>query len=217
MAHKLSTAIMALGIAAAASTPALAGPRDIPNSTLESVNQPVVQREDYAIDLATYGGGVPNSELARLADWFGSLGVSYGDQISVDQGGYGDPRVAQDVARVAADYGLLISAGAPMTAGPVQPGTARVVVSRAFASVPGCPNWADAADIGNRITTASNYGCAINSNFASMVANPNDLVLGQTGLAGGDAASANKAIKAYRERPPTGQNGQLKTEATGGK
>ena len=77
---------------------------------------------------------------------------------------------------------------------------------------PGCPIW-DATEVGARHTTSPNYGCAVNSNLAAMIADPNDLVLGQEGSLDGDAATASKAIKTYREKAPTGA-GPLKAEKT---
>ena len=58
-------------------------------------------------------------------------------------GAYCRPARGQ-VAQVAGEYGMLVQPGAPVTAGAVQPGTVRVVVSRRRAEVPGCPNWSAA-------------------------------------------------------------------------
>ena len=211
---KITAAALVLAVAMAASGPARAGER---NPTVNSVNQPVVERVDYVIDLAAAGNGVPDSELYRLAGWFEGLQLGYGDAVSVDVGGYGNERARQDVSGVAAEYGLLIRRGAPVTAGAVEPGTVRVIVSRSEASVPGCPNWEETGEIGSRVTTSSNYGCAVNSNLAMMVADPNDLVLGQVGSSSGDAATATKAIKLYRESKPTGAQGLKETITKGGK
>ncbi|MDP8913788.1 MAG: CpaD family pilus assembly protein [Pseudomonadota bacterium] len=216
MAQTKTVAVtLALGIALAASAPALAQGRLGRNPTVNSVHQPVVQRTDYVIDLAA-GNDVPDSELYRLANWFDTLQLRYGDRIFVD-GGYGSERARQQIAGVAAEYGLLLSEGTPVTAGGVQPGMVRVVVSRQVASVPGCPNWQEAGDIGMRITTGTNYGCAVNSNLAAMIANPEDLVLGQVGVGSGDAATASKAIKQYRTMPPTGAQGLKETVTKGSK
>ena len=209
---KVTAAALSLAVALA-SAPAIAQER---NASLDSVNQPVVQRVDYVIDLSSTGAGVPDSELYRLADWFQSLDLGYGDAVSVDTGGgYVDERARQDVGGVAAEYGLLLSSGAPITSGSVAPGTVRVIVSRSEASVPSCPNWKDAKEMGTRVTTSSNYGCAVNSNLASMIADPNDLVLGQAGSSSSNAATASKAIKLYRETQPTGAQG-LKDQVTKG-
>ena len=46
------------------------------NTTLYSVNQPVVQRTDYVLDLATGPEGVAATEIARLHGWFQGLQVA---------------------------------------------------------------------------------------------------------------------------------------------
>lgn len=181
------------------------------NPSLYSIHQPVVQPTDYVLHLAVPGGGLPAHEADRLDAWFQGLEVGYGDRISIDEaGGYGDPRLRDDIAAVAAPYGLLVSQGTPITAGAVQPGSVRIVVSRMTASVPGCPDWGYAKRPGGPSTTDSNYGCAINSNLAAMIADPADLVLGQVGA--GDARVGTKAVKAYRDRIPTGVSGTVKSE-----
>ncbi len=179
------------------------------NRSLDSVNQPVVQRTDYVVDLQTAGDGLPAGERGRLNSWFASLGVGYGDKVWVD----GDDSARDDVARVAADYGLLLSEGAPVTAGTVPPGSVRVVVSRSTAHVPDCPAGANRQ---GPSTTSSNYGCSVNSNWAAMVANPSDLVLGQAGAAGGNTDTGTKAIKVYRDAIPTGTKGLSATSTRGG-
>jgi pilus assembly protein CpaD len=189
------------------------------NTTLYSVNQPVVQRTDFVIDLATGPGGVPATEIGRLHGWFEGLQIGYGDRIAIDEpaGGYADGTVREAVADAAGRYGLLVSDQAPMTEGEIQPGTVRVVVSRTTASVPNCPNW-DRQARGGLSTTSSNYGCAVNSNIAAMIADPNDLVLGQTGSGTADPAATSRAIRSYRDAVPTGTRGlQQNTSTQGGR
>jgi len=172
---------------------------------VESVNVPVVSRSDYALDLAAPGGSLPSSEAGRLDGWFRSLQLGYGDSIYVD--GPDAYSARADVARVAGQYGLLVSNGAPVTAGAVQPGTVRVVVSRARASVPGCPNWSVPSQPNLQNASMSNYGCAVNSNLAAMVADPVDLVSGREGSGVGDTQTATKAVESYRSATPTGKSG----------
>ena len=84
--------IKSLLLLAAAGTALAAAPADArrkphgPEHGLDSLNQPVVQRTDYVIDLGTAGNGVADREVGRLADWFESLRVGYGDRIAVDTG-----------------------------------------------------------------------------------------------------------------------------------
>jgi pilus assembly protein CpaD len=210
-----SSALLALAGAVSACGPVTNGITPISNPSLYSANQPVVQRTDYVLDLASTGAGLPLSERARLSDWFETLQLGYGDRISIDEaGGYADARGRQDVADVAAEYGLLLQDGAPITAGAVQPGAVRVIVSRTVASVPGCPIWEDEL-VGAPERTSTNYGCATNSNLAAMIADPNDLVLGQIGRGSGDAADAAKSVGVYRNRTPSGTGGALKSESKG--
>jgi pilus assembly protein CpaD len=187
------------------------------NTTIYSTNQPVVQRTDYVLDLATGPEGVSPAEIGRLNGWFQGLQIAYGDRITIDEpaGGYSDGTVREAVAEAAGRYGILVGNDAPMTEGEIQPGTVRVVVSRTTASVPNCPNW-DGQSRGGLTATSSNYGCAINSNLAAMVADPNDLVLGQTGSGTADPAASTRAIRSYRESAPTGTRGLQQTTTTQG-
>lgn len=186
---------------------------------LESAHQPIVSRTDYSFDLATAGYGLAPGEDARLAGWLASMRVGYGDTITVDDptGGAG---VRDQIAAQAAGRGLLLADTAPVTTGPVAPGTIRVVVSRATARVPDCPNFEreDGATPNFTGRTSSNYGCGVNATLAQMVANPVDLVRGQPGSDTLGPATAVKAIDAYRKAAPSGAGGQnLKSETTGGK
>lgn len=191
------------------------------NRGLESVHQPVVSRNDYALDVATSGDRLAPGEEQRLAGWMGSLRLGYGDQVAIDDpnaaGGRNGGGVRDDVAREVARYGLLVSDDAPLTNAPVTPGTVRVVVSRMQASVPGCPDFSRVRGPDFEGHTGSNHGCAINSNLAAMVANPTDLVRGQSGNGIADTATSGKAIDLYRKAIPTGAGGSaVKSESSKG-
>ncbi len=207
-----------LGIGAAGCAPVVDQISAASNPSLYSVHQPVVQRTDYVFDVSAGGGEISSSEQARLDAWFASIGLRYGDTVTVDEpAGYENARARADVANVAARYGLLLADGPPVTAGAVQPGALRVIASRATASVPGCPVWNN-LDITPVNATSSNFGCATNSNLAAMVANPNDLVVGQDGSGADSARTASRAIRVYRERQPSGSQGlqQTSTRQQGG-
>jgi len=209
------TALLVLGVTASACSSTTSGGGAGPNMSLYSVNQPVVQRTDYVLDLATGPDGVSPSEVGRLHGWFQGLQVAYGDRITIDEpaGGYSDGTVREAVAEAAGRYGLLVGESAPVTNGEVQPGTVRVVVSRTTASVPNCPNW----ERSGLSSTSANYGCATNSNLAAMIADPNDLVLGQSGSGTADPTATSRAIRSYRDAVPTGTRGLPQTTTTGGR
>lgn len=186
------------------------------NRGLESLNQPVVSRANYTLDVSSYGGGLPLPEQRRLAGWFDTLDLRYGDRISVDDpGASGATREA--VAAIAARYGLLVGEDAPVTTGQIALGTVRIVVTRSSATVPNCPNWSAKSDTNLNNATYSNYGCAVNSNLASMVADPEHLLHGAKGAGETVVMSSSKAIDSYRVAPPTGEKGLKQNTTEGGK
>ncbi|MFL5006478.1 MAG: CpaD family pilus assembly protein [Microvirga sp.] len=203
-------AILALTLAAAGCQHT---PTDQPDRGLASTNVPVVTSAEYAFDVSAPGGTLAPGEAQRLDAWFQTLGLGYGDAVYVD-GAYGGMAPAQ-VAQVAGRYGLLVQPGAPVTEGVVQPGLVRVVVSRRRAEVPGCPNWSGRAQPNFQNRSMSNYGCAMNSNLAAMVADPVDLIHGREGSSVLDTAAAARAINLYRTKPLTGA-GALKDVNTKG-
>jgi len=177
------------------------------NPSLYSVHQPVVERSDFVLDLATEGGRVSRAEIERLHGWFQSIGLRYGDHISIDEG-YGAGRARDDIALAVSEYGLSLADGAPVTPGQVPAGSVRVITTRDVANVPSCPDW-NPEDNGAspRQNTSTNFGCATNANLAAMIADPRDLVRGQGDSGNGAASTASRAIRVYRTRTPTGQQG----------
>ncbi|MEO1045635.1 MAG: CpaD family pilus assembly protein [Pseudomonadota bacterium] len=195
-----SALVIGLALAASACTSNMAS-----NRSLNSVHQPIVSRDNYALDLNTRGGSLPVSEQAKLAQWFETMGLGYGDRIAIDNPS-GNRAVRSVVETAAAKYGLLVSEGAPITGGTIAPGDVRIVVSRSAARVDGCPDWSSVSETNFNNATSSNFGCASNSNLASMVADPEDLVRGQ-GDGSSDTATGTKAIDTLRQAAPTGAGG----------
>ena len=212
----MRTRIAILVLASAAAAGCGYTPHDLADRGVESMNQPVVTGADYVFDAAAPGGSLAPGEPERLNAWFQSLGLGYGDSIYVD--GAGDYGARDQVAAVASNYGMLVQAGAPVTAGAIQPGSVRVVVSRRRAVVPNCPNWSRPSETDFNNRSMSNYGCALNTDLAAMVANPEDLVHGQEGSGTGDTQTAAKAVEFYRSAPVSGAKGlQNISTKTGGK
>lgn len=190
---------------------ALAGCGGIPtNRSMYPVHQPVVEKVNYTLDLTTGSSGLAYGEQSRLAGWFDAMDLKYGDKVYVDDPA-GNAAAHSAIEAVASRYGILLGDGAPATAGYVTPGTARVVIVRSKASVPGCPDWSSKNDFNPNNGLSSNFGCATNSNLAAMVANPEDLLHGAESTGVTVSMSSNKAIDAYREAKPTG-NGNTVTK-----
>jgi pilus assembly protein CpaD len=186
------------------------------NGGVDSVYQPVVQRNDYVLDLATAGYMLAPGEAQRLAGWMQSLRLSYGDHVSIDDGA--DGATARDqVAAEAGRYGVLLSDKAPTTVGQIAPGTVRVIVTRMTASVPHCPDYSRVYQPDLSSSTSSNFGCAVNGNMAAMVADPADLVRGEPGSPTTDPMTATKAVRALRAAAPSGAGGTVvKSDSPGG-
>jgi len=187
------------------------------NTSVESVRQPVVSYATYVYDVRMDGGsGLSPAEAARLSGWLDSLDVSYGDKVAIaTDGAYVPADFQKDIAGVLGHRGLLIGADGSALAGPPPPGAVRLILRRASASVPGCPDWSTRQESDMVGGTSSNYGCGVNSNLAAMVANPADLVRGENSNSALRTDTSNRAIESYRKQTPTGEGG-LKTLSAGG-
>lgn len=176
------------------------------NRGLESLRQPIVERTNYTMDVQAGAGGLTFAEQQRLAAWFDTVDLRYGDRVSID-----DPTMngatREAITKLAGRHGILVSEGAPVTTGYIQPGDARVVITRSAAHVPGCPDWSETSDMNYNNATRAGYGCAINSNLAAMIANPEDLIRGQAGTGETVVTTSSKAIQSYRKQAPTGEGG----------
>ena len=193
----------------------LAGCGGMPtNTSLYSVKQPVVERTNFTLDVDTNQSGLSINEQQRVNGWFETMDLRYGDRISIEDPS-SNPAVAEAVNDLAGRYGLIVTGVAPTTSGVLQPGQARVVITRSSASVPGCPDWSAKSDMNYMNANSPGYGCAVNSNMAAMVANPEDLLQGQTGTGETVVSTGTRAIQSYREAEPTGAGGLQNANAGG--
>lgn len=193
----------------------LAGCGGMPtNKSLYSVKQPVVERTNFTLDVQTTRDGLPISEQQRLDGWFKTMKLAYGDRISVDDP-TNNPALTTAVGELAGRYGLLLSEAAPTTTGFIEPGRARVVITRSTASVPGCPDWSAKSDMNYNNATSPGYGCATNSNLAAMVADPQDLLEGKEGSGDTVLSTGTGAINSYRGGTSTGTGGTTNAPTRG--
>ncbi|VXC71649.1 CpaD family pilus assembly lipoprotein [Sphingomonas sp. 8AM] len=182
---------------------------------LETVHQPVVARNDYALDLLAGADGLAGGEGQRLRGWLDVLAPAPGATIAID-----DPAVSAgaraEIAAVSAERGLRLSARAAPQADAPPPGTLRVVVTRSTASVPSCTTPGPSATLVNfDAHTSGSFGCAINGTLAAMVADPNDLLRGKSDDGSTTAITVAKSVGMWRKAAPTGAGGTvLKSEAT---
>ncbi len=212
--HSKLAKLPAIAIALSLGT-MLAGCGGMPTDrSLYSTKQPVIERTNFTLDVQTNRSGLPISEQQRVDGWFDTMELAYGDRISIDDP-TNNPALKTAVSDLAGRYGLLVSATAPTTAGFLNPGQARIVITRSNASVPGCPDWSATSDMNYNNATSPNYGCATNSNLAAMIADPLDLLEGKKGSGESVVASGTKAIDTFRDTAPSGAGG-LPAASTGG-
>jgi len=184
------------------------------NTSLYSYKQPVVERTNFTLDVDTNRAGLSINEQQRLNGWFETMDLRYGDRITIEDPA-SNPAVANTVNELAGRFGLIVSEVAPTTQGTLAPGQARIVITRSSASVPGCPDWSAKSDTNYLNATSPGYGCAVNSNFAAMVANPEDLLQGQAGNGETVVATGTRAIQSYRDAEPTGAGGLQNADSGG--
>lgn len=185
------------------------------NRFVESVKQPVVERTSMMLEVDTSYDGLTISERQRLDGWFDAMNLRFGDRVAINDPSY-SPATREAIAQLAARRGIIISDEAPIANGPVDAGKARVIVTRSTASVPNCPDWSAKGDMNYNNAIYPNYGCAVNSNLAAMVANPEDLIQGQQGTGETVVLTSTKAIDSYREQEPTGTKGLTKSPTSDG-
>lgn len=184
----------------------LAGCGGMPtNTTVYSTKQAVVERENFTLDVSTISSGLPVTEKVRLNGWFEAMDLRYGDRVAIEDPS-SNPAVSNAVNELAGRYGLIVSNTAPTTTGFLQPGEARVVITRTSAEVPGCPDWGAKSDMNYLNATSPGYGCATNGNMAAMVADSQDLIEGKKGNGESVVATGTKAIQRYRDTVAGGGN-----------
>lgn len=194
---KLALAAATLALASCAGSPT--------NRLMTPQHQPVVTHSSFSLDLTEGNDGLPPAEQARLAGWFDAMGLRYGDQIAIDDP-LANPRTRAAIADLAGAKGLIVSPQPPLAQAGLEPGTLRVVLTRASATVPGCPDWSANSETNLQNGLHPNFGCAVNSNLAAMIANPDDLLHGAHSDSN-PVATSNKAISTYRDVKPSGGGG----------
>ncbi len=206
--HILATVLIGLSLSACAGSLG-------DNKGLYSVHQPVVERNNFAIDVnLSNDEGIAAFEQKRLSEWMDALNIGYGDRVSIDYGSsFSNALATQTVTNLAANRGLLLQEQAPLTEGQIPSGSIRIIVTRSSASVPSCPNWEGSSSSNFNSSNHSNYGCANNSNLAAMIADPEDLVRG-VNKSSSDPTNGKKAIDAYNAKPSVA--GEVGSTTAGG-
>ena len=136
-----------------------------------------------------------SAEQRRLRDFFARSRFGYGDRLFVSAGAFAiadDRRKAVNEALSALGFRNVSQLQDNGDSGAVT-----VVIGRYVVTGPNCPDWRKPSDADRGNTPLSNHGCATVSNLGAMVANPRDLLRGQT-MAPADGDASALAIKRYK-------------------
>jgi pilus assembly protein CpaD len=207
---RTTASFLRLTLVAALALPlAACGPeKNYYNRSVDSIHQPVVSYSTFLYDVRADGASLSRAERERLNGWLNSLNVGYGDSIAIASAGADvSPALQQQIADVIGTRGMMIGLDESNLAGAAPAGSVRLIMRRSSASVPGCPDWKTTQESDMVHATHSNFGCAANSNLAAMIANPEDLVRGQSTDSDLRTATSNRAIETYRTKAPTGSGG----------
>jgi pilus assembly protein CpaD len=199
--------VLCISLAVGLCAPSLAGAKDKVNRSSDSVNQPVVSYATFIYDVQSSNGSLSTTERSRLEGWLSSINIGYGDHVAIaSDEAYVAPAVREGISEVLGHHGLLVGEDTTAQAGKAPYGSVRLILRRASASVPNCPNWSKKAETDGINGLSPGYGCAVNSMLAAMVANPEDLVRGQTGGENSitRSATSSKAARGYMDHVPSG-------------
>jgi pilus biogenesis lipoprotein CpaD len=188
------------------------------NEHVMKARESVDLRQANRVDLVQYHhqvnfeGGRNNpteAEYDRFDAFAQSIQLGYADELVLRGGA---PARQSAVADYVERRGLLATVKLdPGSKEEMASNTVKVVVNRHVVTPPACPNWSNFDGNENRNTPGSNYGCAVDSSLGYMVANPRDLIQGQTM----DPAYSNPMIRTLRNYE-AGKAIQPKRQSTGG-
>ena len=202
--HRLLAApLLALPLMLAACAPNSAGLRD--NAGLESIHKASVSFQQSVHPLTIGKDGLSAEESAALDSFVNGMGLSFADRITLQSGEAARAEQYRDWLNAALGrHGLAISSVQQGTG--FAPGRAQLVIDRATVSLPDCGRHTQPLPVNWQNQNMSNYGCATASNIATMVANPADLVSGNT-LSLQPASAVAKPVEAWNAHELTGITG----------
>lgn len=147
-----------------------------------------------------------NGEAKALADFLNTVALSYGDQVTIDAGpqsgnAASDALAAKRIEDVSTMLRKLSVRAQPAQRPTIDGALTRdgviVAIGRYVVTGPNCPDRSKPEPDDFTNNTQSNYGCATATNLGLMVANPADLLHGNTpGPA--DADFAARGVQQYR-------------------
>ncbi|MEX0298336.1 MAG: CpaD family pilus assembly lipoprotein [Kordiimonas sp.] len=149
-----------------------------------------------------------NVTLASLSGFLSSVNVSYADVIMLDGPNASSERISA-IEDFIKESGLIYAGRSALGAEP-RSGSVMLYVERYVVTTPKCGNWAPETSNNTRNNVSSFLGCSNTANLGLMVANPRDLVSGQSG--NNSTAAAVGAIYTPTTKKPAGPSMTLSLE-----
>jgi pilus assembly protein CpaD len=186
--------IVALMLAACAGPQEAAMAPDQPPTPTPHVDR---VRVELSTAFAPASTELPPGEATRLETFLDQAEVRPND-IAFVATRPGDPLAQARIGRIKsllAMRGVGVQQVAPPSSG-VAFDHVVLTVDRYVATAPACPDWSGSPATPHTNTPSSNFGCATATDFALMLDNPRDLVMGRT-LAPADSLPAIDAVQRY--------------------
>ena len=132
--------------------------------------------------------------ISAMQEFLLDSAAGYGDTLLLDAGEDVSGNRLNDIAGRLRTVGLKVGKVGVYGAKPKN-GNIALYIERYRAEVPPCKNWAQSSQSSHRRNSMTpNFGCSNNAALAAMVANPRDLIAGQSSGTG----NAGKAVKAIQ-------------------
>jgi len=180
-------------------------------------NEVKLVKVPYNVTFPANKSRMSTRELVKLDQFLAQMNVTYGDEFSLDLPFDEKGNVSKlNKARMAFVSEILkrrgIHLGADLTPYGTEPkkDQAKLILSRYVVTPPQCGDWSQKASPNYSNVPLKDFGCSTQAQLGLMVANPRDLLGGNTSN-GSDSERAAFAIERYRTNVRT-----ISNESTGG-
>lgn len=177
---------------------------------VEPQNRNMVEmvRVPYNLNFNGNDVALSTTEIGRLNHFLKTSNITYGDEFSMDfplelngdLSELNENRLAY-ISNLLKDSGLYMSNTVTPYGMEPKNNSGRLLISRYVITLPECGDWRQPSYPNYENASLANLGCASQANLGLMVANPRDLITGNSGSS--NAERAAKAVETYQNRVVT--------------